>query len=552
MDSRIYKTFKILTKKQRLIFLSFVLLMFINLFLELFSIGIFIPIIDELSSNGSDSIMDRYLPPSITLSSFLIYSVVIYVFKTAFSVFLIFSQNKYVYSIEKNISITMLNNYLNSSFQNISKINTSIITKRIINDSSTFAIVVLNNGILMLSELIVLIGLFSFLIYINFKVSLLILLIFLIFVLLFFRTTRRVNNKLNIERSKIDYQRFKILNELLLSVKDIIINNKQKYFVAKYKNVSGEHEKVSYLKNSLIQVPRTVLDFILFLSFALLLIVLLKTEAKMDKILPILSIFAVSSIRIFPSFNRVMSNYQNIKLHSSIIDEIYSNTNVVRPKIYIDDFDIPFRENIEFTNVNFQYSTESILKNLSFKINKNSIFGIYGPSGSGKSTIVNLLTGLLKPNSGTIYIDGKSYELDSHKWRDKIGYLNQDFYIIDGPLVNNIAFGVDENDIDFDGINYSVKLACLNLNTNTTIRDFTVHEHGKNLSGGQKQRLALSRALYKKTEILILDEATSALDSNTEKEILEELLKLKSTHTIVIITHNFSVLSYCDAVLNLS
>ena len=198
---------------------------------------------------------------------------------------------------------------------------------------------------------------------------------------------------------------------------------------------------------------------------------------------------------------------------------------------------------MELKNISFGYKkNEKVLKDINIKIKKGDFIGIKGESGSGKTTLIDIILGLQQPESGEIKINGKS------NISLKKGYVPQNSSILDIPIRDNVAFGIKREDQDFEQIIKSLEKAEIFsfVNQKEQGLDFMVGENGGKLSGGQKQRLGLARALYFKPDLLILDEPTSALDSETENAILKTFQNLSVEITIILISHNESVLKVCD------
>ena len=174
--------------------------------------------------------------------------------------------------------------------------------------------------------------------------------------------------------------------------------------------------------------------------------------------------------------------------------------------------------------------------------------GIIGQSGAGKSTLVDLLLGLLTPTKGSIKID--SLDINEHfsNWQKQIGYVAQDIYLMDDSIKKNIAFGLNEDQINDKKIARSLQLSQLNdfVETLPNGLNTTIGERGLRLSGGQRQRIGIARALYNDPKVLIFDEATSSLDNETEKELINEIIKLKEKKLIIMIAHRLSTLNNCD------
>ena len=209
--------------------------------------------------------------------------------------------------------------------------------------------------------------------------------------------------------------------------------------------------------------------------------------------------------------------------------------------------EIKFNYNLDFKDIYFKYpnSNKNVLEKFNFSIKKNKKIGIYGPSGSGKTTFLDLLIGLLSPQKGRIVSDGIDINLNSRNWRNKISYVPQFNYLMDDNLINNIAFGQDEINIDKKLVDELLDLTLLDqelVKNNPQKTNMKVGEMGINLSGGQIQRIGIARALYRKPEILVLDEPTSSLDSDNEIKIIENICDMKKI-TLIIVSHRKTLLS---------
>ena len=220
----------------------------------------------------------------------------------------------------------------------------------------------------------------------------------------------------------------------------------------------------------------------------------------------------------------------------------------------IEQLEIKNFNQINIKNVNFKYedNLDLTLKNLNLKLIKGDFIGIRGETGVGKSTLVDLICGLLKPNSGLFQIDDK-YLSDTlpRKWHYKIGYVPQNISLIDDTLVRNIALAINDNEINYEKINEIIKLSQLEKFINSHQRNSILGERGVQVSGGEKQRIGIARALYHDRPIYIFDEATNALDEFTENEILKSLKNHLKNKIVIIISHKPSTLSFCDRIYSL-
>ena len=344
-------------------------------------------------------------------------------------------------------------------------------------------------------------------------------------------------------------------------IKEILFYRKQYFFYDLYKNVNLKVNKSMSFLESVKILPRLFLEVFGVIVFCVVMIFLIINEKDLSKLLPLLGVYLVAAFKILPSLNRIISSAQQMKFNKVYIESLIAeHADEKNDKYRIsneqkDIKNISFEKQIELKNINFDYKTKnrsnSVLKNINLSFDKNSITAIIGRSGSGKSTIVDILLGLIKQDSGQILVDGKN--IDTNILKLKIGYVPQINFLLNDTIKNNIAIGVPEKNINLDKIDKAIKLSNLekDFDKSKITIDTIVGEKALQISGGQAQRIAIARSLYDDPEIIIFDEATSSLDTLTEKEIFENMLILKKTKSILLITHSDKILKYCDKVISL-
>jgi ABC-type multidrug transport system fused ATPase/permease subunit len=272
-------------------------------------------------------------------------------------------------------------------------------------------------------------------------------------------------------------------------------------------------------------------------------------------------IFAVAAVRLMPSVRNILSAFTAIRYNRYSLDtllDIESNEKTEHTTERLQ-----FREKIEINNITFEYEGRqgevptTVIKNLSLTISRGERLGIKGASGAGKSTLMNLILGLYAPSSGNIVIDG--IKLDSttcRKWQNSIGYVPQNVFILDSTLAENVALGVEPQNIDRLKVEKALEMASLKLFTEGLPEglDTMIGESGCRISGGERQRIGIARALYRQPEILFFDEATSSLDKETETSVNQSIenLSVKNRElTIVVIAHRETSLGYCDRIITI-
>jgi ATP-binding cassette subfamily B protein len=217
---------------------------------------------------------------------------------------------------------------------------------------------------------------------------------------------------------------------------------------------------------------------------------------------------------------------------------------------------VTFQQSITIDNLSFRYAADApcALEEISLQIQRGARVGFIGETGSGKSTLLDLVMGLLRPTKGCIRVDG--VELSGavvRCWQKAIAHVPQGIFLSDSSIAENIALGVEKQDIDMNRVRQAAHMAQIADFIESRPRGYAdvVGERGIRLSGGQRQRIGIARALYKQSTVLVLDEATSALDNATEQSVMEFVNTLDRRLTILMIAHRISSLKDCDLIVEL-
>jgi len=257
-----------------------------------------------------------------------------------------------------------------------------------------------------------------------------------------------------------------------------------------------------------------------------------------------------------PTVNRLISSVQSLRYGISVVDTLYEEFQLETPTRSDDDHQrLGFEDSLEVKRVQFAYAgaSEPAMQDISISIKKGESIGIIGPSGAGKSTLIDVLLGLLAPDSGELTLDGVNVRGALRSWQDQIGYVPQSIFLTDDSVRRNVAFGLSNEQIDETAVWRALESAQLDqfIRALPDGLDSIVGERGVRLSGGQRQRIGIARALYHDPAVLVLDEATSSLDTITEKSVMQAVRDLKGNKTIVIVAHRYSTVEYCDRLYRL-
>ena len=531
---------------------------------ETIGIGFVIPVIEAISNYDNFSLrlkklnfinidnFDQNTVVKIVIGILL----VIYTIKNIFLTILSYLQFQFLKDIKFELGDIAFNVYLKKNFIHHLNTNSSKIIRNI--NDTTFATEAVKNLMIIISETFVVIGISIFL-FIFQPVSTLICLILMISFMFIFQFFFHEKSKLYGEgRFNSEEKKLKFIKDIFGSIKDIKIKKKENFFLKKFNFVNKMLTQYEMRQNFLSSLPRFWLEWATIFLMVVLVFYFVSLELNSEKYFVILGVFAASAFRLMPSFSRIISALQRMKFIHPVLKEFnkiaLDNSEFILENKQGDEKSFPFKKNIKFENISFYYleKEKKIFDKVNFQINKGEFVGISGKSGSGKSTLISLLTGLLKAKSGKIVIDDQIDILEPqnlNNWQKKIGYVPQNIFIHDSSVIENVAFGVEENSIDIPKIISLLKT----MQLNQFAKDLEVNkktnlgEYGDKISGGQKQRIGIARALYNDPEILILDEATSALDKENEQKIINDLVKLKNKNiTILMISHRESTLKNCD------
>jgi ATP-binding cassette subfamily B protein/ATP-binding cassette subfamily C protein len=544
------------------------LLIFINSFFELLSIGMLIPyLILMLDLTAYDKFFNlaKSFNFSETLELFLIEKKTFFLFLTIlvfslfiakflvnilFSYYLSYSKIKY----EKKISLTIMNGFVNTNDFSYLNISVSKILQDITTRIGVVSTCVINFGNLF-AEIIIFIFIIGFIFFSITIEKLYIFFFLLIAFIIFFLFYKYKAIKWSRLRGAGGDKRNKNLVDFLEGLREIVI-------YSSYKNLLSQFQKNNDIYLDPLQkmlfwgsIPRIFLELIIILFFLITLLYYIFFGLDYNQLILSSSILLALLLRLLPSINRILYNYAQIKYATDPISSI-RNLFILKHSNPINTSSVfQFKKKIQFTNVSFNYTNSPIiLKSLNFEIKKNSKIGICGETGSGKTTLIDIIVGIKKILEGKIFIDDQELNnINSKKWMQNIAYVSQRVYLFNSSLRNNITFARDNEDINSKKFLKILELVELNdFIINNKKKEFLkIHEFGKNISGGQRQKIGIARALYSERPLLILDEATNSLDKKTEKNILSKIIKLKDK-TIIFITHNTNALKNFDSIYHLN
>ena len=559
------------TNKKKILFL--ICLIGFVLILELFGLGLIIPILtilldyENIQDYSVLSTLFIYLnePTQYQLIVYSMASILIFfLIKTIMVSYVLYQQIKFVLKSQSDISLRLFENYLRLNYQSFNQLNSSSLMKNITKESQLFAINCIQPLLLISSEIIIFIGIIIFLIIIEPMGTLISFTCLILPGLLFYKISKNKLIKWGYDRMNFDEKRFQMIQDTFGAFKIISIFKKENFFLKKYDEYNlgsaNQDAKLRFVD----QLPRLLLELFAILGLTSLLLALLYQNVEFKKFIPTIGLFAFAVFRIMPSINKILSQFTSLRFSDSVIDELYDilkdDVNL-KKKPNITKFEKKnlvsnFYRDINLVNISFKYnkSINYILKNINLKIKRGSKIAIIGSSGNGKSTLLDIILGVLKPSVGQVFYDGNDISNKNLHYQKLIGYIPQSIFLLDDSIKNNICFAIDKNEIDNEKLKNAIENSALSdyINSLPDGVETLVGERGARLSGGQIQRIGIARALYHNPEILILDEATSALDINTEKLIMNSILALNKEKTIIVVTHRSDSVKNCNQIYEIS
>jgi ABC-type multidrug transport system fused ATPase/permease subunit len=375
--------------------------------------------------------------------------------------------------------------------------------------------------------------------------------------------TRHRLNQLGRIRVENDRLRYRFANEALTGIKDIKLLGRERAYLDRFARPSERLARNEVRMDVLSQVPQFALQATALGGVILLCVLLMEpqaeqTNAGLGELLPVLGVFAFAGQRLLPELSKLYTSLAQMQTGRAPVEALYDDL------IGLDQRDplprtqptaLRLRETLVLEGVCYTYprADKAGLQSISLAIRAGEKIGIVGTTGAGKTTLADIALGLLQPGQGQLIVDGIVIGLDTQRaWRQSVGYVPQDIFLIDAPVTENIALGIAPAEIDTDRLHRAARIARIDQ----FIRDelpqgYQTHvgERGVRLSGGQRQRIGIARALYHDADLIVFDEATSALDNLTERDVMEAIDALPGDKTVMIIAHRLSTVKCCDRII---
>jgi len=551
------------SQKRRMVLLM--VCIFIGASLELLGVSLIMPLIQLISTpevvteNGVLSTIYNALNMK-SVSGFFIFLVIViivlYFLKNLYLSVLYYFQYSFIYNNQLKVAGRLIDCYLKKPYTYHLDHNTSDMIRNIMLDTDRLFQLILS-FLNVMSEILLSLLLVIYLLVSDPLMSCTVAGLLLICMAAFRILTKKKVHSYGKMNQEYDGRMHQAINQALGAVKDIKILHRERYFVDSF--VSCGNKKMTALINTNFfgTIPKYIIETITVAAIMLVLIYKLMTGTDLNTLLPVLASFAVAAFKLLPSVGKVSNYLNNITFLKPSIDLIYHDLKETEDmeNVVIEDPDDGARHSAEPSEIRveklfYRYpkTDNDVLKGVSFNVTLGTSIGLIGESGAGKSTLADVILGILYPGDGRVMYGSMNVHEYPLKWAKKLAYIPQAIYLADESIRKNVAFGIDDKEIDEDKVWEALDEAQLSSFVRSLPEglDTEVGERGVRLSGGQRQRIGIARALYGNPEILVLDEATSALDSETETAVMEAIERLHGKKTLIIIAHRLTTIKNCE------
>ena len=538
-------------KHKRFFFLILIMLIFASL-LETLGVASIIPLLSFMVSGNN--LLEKFslFENNIYIKNFLLYysnkeiiifliTFIIFIFltKNLYLVFFNYVKETFLFDLRKSFSQKLFNKFLNLNYENFNKFNSSNYINIILNVVSDSINNIISSSIYVLTEILLIVFIFILLFLIEPISSIFVISMFAAVTFFIYSRIKLKLKLLGKKKLKHDQRQIQNLSEGFAMIKYLKTTNNFSFFENNFNQNNSMVNDVSKTQLLLEIFPKYILEIIsvLMMSF-LILFLLFFLNFDFKQIVPIVGFYALAAIRLTPSVNKILSSIQKLKYGLIPMDKLYRELiNYKKNQKKIKNYNL--KKSIKFKNISFGYNDRSILKNFNLHINLGEKIGIIGTTGSGKTTLVDIISGIIKPENGRIYYDDINIKNLNNQVL-KIGYIPQSATLIAGTLKENIT--LNSKKINKKLYNKIIHCSCLDtfFKKNKSRIFNSLGEFGSKISGGQRQRISIARALYYNPQILIFDEGTNALDKKTENRLIDRIYKNYPKIIIIFISHNIN------------
>ena len=561
----------ILNAKQKRQAVVVFLFLIITSFLEMLGVSVIIPFV--MAMLEPEKLMDYRIVSTVMellqireTQKLILFAaagiVLVYVVKNAAILATGYYQTNYRNTLEKDLSVKMLNSYMYRPYIYFVNTNSSEMLRGITGDISSIATII-DSYASLLAEGMSCLFIGIMILFMDPLSALFLLGLAGITALLIILGFKKKTSKCGEVARTAFAERYRHSYQAVCGAKEVMVMDRRKEFVDAFARAS-ETAKINNNKYLFIsKIPSRLIETVFLSGLILLVCINTNNSGSKTEYISLLGALAIAAVRILPAVSNIANAMNSLVYNRPSLEAVCDNIReaekydsenrmVLSADNKIETLRTSLQQSIQVNGISWTYGENLpyVLDNLSLEIHKGEAVALIGESGAGKTTLADILLGLYKPQKGEISVDGRNLYEMLPAWAHMIGYIPQSVFLIDDTIRNNVAFGISEDQIDDTKIWKALEQAQLikvieelPLGLNTILG-----ERGVKFSGGQRQRIAIARALYYDPDIMILDEATSALDNETETALMEAIDALHQSKTLIIVAHRLTTIRNCDTI----
>lgn len=555
----------IFNRKEKIKILILFIVAIIGSILECASVSVFQPFVNifmdssNIQKNPYLNYVYQYFHFQSTeafMTALAIGIIIIFVIKNLYLIIEKYAIYTFSYNTQMKISVGLLRAYVSEPYTFHLNKNISVLQRSVQEDSDLFTKAIIHFMELVV-EITVCMALGIYLFGVSHSITVIIVCLLIVCVGVFTAISRKFAKELGKDCQEYKAKLYQWMNQALGGIKEVKVLNRELFFIHSYTGYFKKYIKGLKISRLIGAIPKYIVEMVSMTGLLLALIVKMNYGQQSDLIVfvPQLAAFAVAAFRLLPSIGRINEHVTGIMYAAPSIELVYHDLKEVQGIKALENSEegeIKLENEITVKNVCYHYpdGEENVINYANFVIKKGQTIALIGESGAGKTTMADIILGLLTPQYGIIKADQLDIFKNMDIWHHSIGYIPQTIYLSDDTIRNNVAFGVEEEQIDNAAVENALKKAQLwnFVEGLADGLDTCVGDRGVRLSGGQRQRIGIARALYHDPEILILDEATSALDNDTESAVMEAIENLHGEKTMIIIAHRLTTIQNADVI----
>lgn len=562
----------LLEKRQKNRVVVLFVLMLLGAFLEVLGVSLMLPLVSAIMQPNiiETNQMARWVCDFLDLHSHRTFAIicivaliVIYILKDLFLMLQYYAQYRFIYNNRFATQRRILQAYMKRPYEFYLNAESGEIVRVVQSDvAQTYAL--LTTLLQLATESIVSLALIITIFVVDPFMTLFVAFLMIVTMLSIAKIVKPILHWAGIESQQSSALTNKWLFQTINGIKEIKITQKEKFFESNFEKAGQRTIRAEKWNSVLGNIPRLVIEMVMVCSMLAMIAFLIFRGIEIEILIPSLGAFAMAAVKLLPSVNRIVAAMNAAEYQGPALDKMLENLEKLKDENNEHLIEVPevgnmgqrrglvLKKDIIIKNITYSYpnSSQHILYEANMVIPIGKSVGIVGVSGAGKSTAVDILLGLLTPQAGQVLADSVDVKLFYRSWLSYIGYIPQMIFMLDDSIRANVAFGLEEGEIQDDAVWHALEEAQLAdfVRSLPAGLESLIGERGVRLSGGQRQRIGIARALYTNPDLLVFDEATSALDNETEAAIMESINGLHGKKTMVIIAHRLQTIEGCDLV----